>query len=140
MTASQTYSKCGVPPRTTTPSATTASWWTASACATTGSSTAPLTRTTVGSSTPHSVAVRSAEAEQRLGDLLVPAGGDDRQAQPPAVDGAGAGRPRAAHDTSDCGPVRAAGGSTSATASVASSSNAASPGRSWPIRSRLVLR
>ena len=41
VTASQTYSKCGVPPRTTTPRATTASCRSASAWATTGSSTAP---------------------------------------------------------------------------------------------------
>src|SRR4051794_32176917 len=52
VTASQTYSKCGVPPRMTTPRATTASCRSASACATTGSSTAPGTRTTAGSSTP----------------------------------------------------------------------------------------
>ena len=52
VTASQTYSKCGVPPRITTPSATTASWPRASSWQTTGSSTVPGTRTTVGCSTP----------------------------------------------------------------------------------------
>src|SRR3954471_12827998 len=62
VTASQTYSKCGVPPRTTTPSATTASCRSASACATTGSSTAPGARTTAGRSTPHAVAAATARS------------------------------------------------------------------------------
>src|SRR3954447_5483898 len=62
VTESQTYSKCGVPPRTTTPSATTASWVAARACATTGSSMAPGTRTTVGEATPEA----SAQAIARL--------------------------------------------------------------------------
>ena len=44
----QTYSKCGVPPRTTTPSATTASWAAASRRAATGSSKVPGTRSTSG--------------------------------------------------------------------------------------------
>src|SRR4051795_7548384 len=62
VTASQTYSKCGVPPRITTPSATTASCRSASACATTGSSTAPGTRTTVGPSIPLSAAAATARS------------------------------------------------------------------------------
>ena len=69
MTASQTYSKCGVPPRMTTPSATTASCRSASAWATTGSSTAPGARTTVGSATPLASAAATARVEQRVGDL-----------------------------------------------------------------------
>src|SRR5918998_511072 len=60
VTASQTYSKCGVPPRMTTPSATTASCRSVSAWATTGSSTAPGTRTTVGSGTPLATAAATA--------------------------------------------------------------------------------
>src|SRR3954462_8276365 len=62
VTASQTYSKCGVPPRTTTPSATTASCRSVSAWATTGSSTAPGARTTVGSEIPHAAAAATARA------------------------------------------------------------------------------
>src|SRR3954471_2526039 len=62
VTASQTYSKCGVPPRITTPSATTASSRSLSACATTGSSTAPGTRTTVGCSIPDARAAASARS------------------------------------------------------------------------------
>src|SRR3954449_648479 len=62
VTASHTYSKCGVPPRMTTPRATTASWRSASACATTGSSTAPGARTTVGSGMPLSRAASTARA------------------------------------------------------------------------------
>src|SRR5688500_1649990 len=62
VTASHTYSKCGVPPRTTTPSATTASCRSASAWATTDSSTAPGTRTTVGSTTPLALAASTARA------------------------------------------------------------------------------
>src|SRR3954452_11074229 len=62
VTASQTYSKCGVPPRITTPRATTASCPSVSAWATTGSSTAPGARTTVGSAIPHSAAAATARA------------------------------------------------------------------------------
>src|SRR3954462_6399973 len=62
VTASQTYSKCGVPPRTTTPSATTASCRSVRACATTGSSTAPGARTTVGSAIPLAFAASTARA------------------------------------------------------------------------------
>src|SRR3712207_475667 len=62
VTASQTYSKCGVPPRMTTPSATTASCRSVSAWATTGSSTAPGTRTTVGSGTPLATAAATARS------------------------------------------------------------------------------
>src|SRR3954469_4281907 len=64
VTASQTYSKCGVPPRITTPSATTASCRSHSAWTTTGSSTAPGTRTTVGSATPHSLAAATARSSR----------------------------------------------------------------------------
>src|SRR3954447_15064096 len=64
VTASQTYSKCGVPPRTTTPSATTASCRSVSAWATTGSSTAPGTRTTVGAGTPLAFAASTARASR----------------------------------------------------------------------------
>src|SRR5215831_7858998 len=52
VTASQTYSKCGVPPRITAPRQATASCAAASSAATTGSSTAPATRTTSGSAIP----------------------------------------------------------------------------------------
>src|SRR4051795_3255162 len=62
VTESQTYSKCGVPPRTTTPSATTASCRSMRAWATTGSSTAPGTRTTVGSVMPDSRAAATARS------------------------------------------------------------------------------
>src|SRR3954451_22437333 len=62
VTASHTYSKCGVPPRTTTPSATTASCRSASAWATTGSSTAPPTRTRVGPATPQACAAATARS------------------------------------------------------------------------------
>src|SRR5262249_27669259 len=62
VTESQTYSKCGVSPRITTPRAMTASWLLASCCATTGSSIAPSTRTTVGSSMPDSAAALRAPA------------------------------------------------------------------------------
>ena len=57
MAALATYSKCGVPPRMTTPRQTTASNCadSAHACATTGSSNDPGTRTTVASAlaSPH---------------------------------------------------------------------------------------
>ena len=62
MTESQTYSKCGVPPRITTPRQATASWCLASSAATTGSSIAPGTRTTNGSGTPHTTAAAVARA------------------------------------------------------------------------------
>src|SRR3954467_254674 len=62
VTASHTYSKCGVPPRMTTPRATTASCRSASAWATTGSSTAPGARTTVGSAMPLAFAASTARA------------------------------------------------------------------------------
>src|SRR3954451_1758035 len=64
VTASQTYSKCGVPPRTTTPRATTASCRSVSAWATTGSSTAPGARTTVGRSTPQARAAATARSSR----------------------------------------------------------------------------
>src|SRR3954471_20893192 len=64
VTASQTYSKCGVPPRITTPSATTASCRSVSAWATTGSSTAPGARTTVGCGTPLTFAASTARASR----------------------------------------------------------------------------
>jgi hypothetical protein len=56
VTESQTYSKCGVPPRITAPRQATASWCRASSAATTGSSIAPGTRTTSGSGTPQATA------------------------------------------------------------------------------------
>ena len=56
VTESQTYSKCGVPPRMTTPRQATASWCLASSAATTGSSIAPGTRNTTGSGTPQATA------------------------------------------------------------------------------------
>src|SRR3954451_18017352 len=64
VTESQTYSKCGVPPRTTTPRATTASCRSVSAWATTGSSTAPGARTTVGRSTPQARAAATARSSR----------------------------------------------------------------------------
>ena len=62
--AEQTYSKCGVPPRTTTPSATTASWVRASSAATTGSSKVPGTRTSVTSVTEYAVSARRAPSSR----------------------------------------------------------------------------
>jgi len=52
----------GVPPRITAPRQATASWRAASSAATTASSTAPGTRITVGSSTPHAFAAATARS------------------------------------------------------------------------------
>src|SRR5262249_35687194 len=60
VTASQTYSKCGVPPRITAPRQAAASYAVASSAATTGSSTAPATRTTSGSAIPQARAAAQA--------------------------------------------------------------------------------
>jgi hypothetical protein len=64
--------------------------------------------------------VRTAELEQRVGDLVVPAGGDDGQAQPARVDGTACGAPL---------PLTGESVDGAGLASVASSSNAARPGQ-----------
>src|SRR4051812_36819326 len=107
--------------------------------------------------------------DERVSDLRMPTGSEDGHPKAVRVDGCSARSTTAAHPPTstsststgnangdnECasrsalrtaaGSIRAArsatcGGNKSALASVASSSNAGSPGRSWPIRSRFVVR
>ena len=136
VTASQTYSKCGVPPRMTTPSATTASCRSASAWATTGSSTAPGARTTVGSATPLARAASTARASSWsvISACQVVATMPSVSPAASTASTTGAPLPLMKRCSSTCRgtPAGTSSGPDSVSGSMMSSR--------WPIRSRLVRR
>src|SRR3954453_5635609 len=105
VTASQTYSKCGVPPRTTTPSATTASCRSHSAWATTGSSTAPGTRTTVAPSTPLATAAASARSSSASVSSACQVVATTPRLSPPASTGRACGAPEPLTAAAPAGPA-----------------------------------